>query len=155
MNPLWLGIALCAPAMAAPTPPKALLGCWSSVQSENHWDDGKTSPLRARCARFFTGARLHVSCRPPEGGSASRVVFDYTLESPGTFSMQMVEQGQLAYASSYARPHEFKLAPGQLTITSYPRLPKGQAGRSLVKTVSRFIAQPASTTPAECVPAAP
>ena len=151
--------ALLLAAAASPAPaqrpaaPPPLLGCWTSVHSENHWDDGQVTPLNTACARFFSADRLHVSCRAPNGGPVSTMVFGYTPVSAGRFSVQWLESGQQSYITEYLRPHEFVLGAGQLTLTSYPRLPKTSAGRAMVKTVSRFAASPAqSGNAAACVP---
>ncbi len=137
--PLLLAMAA-LPTLAAThlAPPAALLGCWTSSRSENHWDDGKVTPFQASCTRFFAATRLQVSCRAPDGGPVTQTLFDYTLASPDTFTVQLVTSGKDAYVSNYLRPHEFTLGAGQLSISSYTRLPKDSAGRTVTKTVSRF-----------------
>ncbi len=154
--------ALLLAAVASPAPaqrlaaPQALMGCWTSVHAENHWDDGQITALNTACTRFFSADRLHVGCRAPNGGPVSAMVFGYMPLSAGSFSVQWLESGKQSYVTEYLRPHEFVLGAGQLTLTSYPRLPKTSAGRLIVKTVSRFVASPAqSGNAAACVPPQP
>jgi len=130
----------------------SLRGCWvTRGASTTIWSTGKIDITPAECSRFFSVRHIFVHCRQP-GVPEAKFSYVYRSDSPGTYTMSIEAAESANPVGTYAKPHEFSISSGELTIVSYPIMSRNVAQPYSGRTVTHLRRRANVDRPEQCSP---